>query len=276
MDASRIPCPAIVVGIDGSDAAIRAAQWAVDEAVERDIPLRLVHAIPAQIEPAPFSAVGNVNMEVEYAETALRRACAAVTATGKMVKVDTELVRGDPGPTLIAESVDAAMICIGSTGIGRLARALLGSTATDVAENAHCPVAIIRSHEGQATRPNPLIVAAANDSTESDAVVEMAVAEARLRKTPVLAVEVLRGRASRMPSSDWQHRVQCWKQSHPDVDIDGAATRDDIADFLGVTNRTIALAVIGSSDADQAANLIGPHDHPMIGHAECSVLVVRP
>jgi nucleotide-binding universal stress UspA family protein len=33
----------IVVGIDGSDAGVRAAQWAVDEAVSRDVPLRLVH-----------------------------------------------------------------------------------------------------------------------------------------------------------------------------------------------------------------------------------------
>ncbi|UMB70883.1 universal stress protein [Mycobacterium paraterrae] len=276
MDTAEILCPAIVVGIDGSEAAIRAAEWAVDEAVERDIPLRLVHAIPSQIEPAPFSAVGNVDMEVEYAETALRLACAAVTATGKTVKVDTEVVRGDPAPILIAESVDAAMICIGSTGIGRLARALLGSTATDVAENAHCPVAIVRSHEGHATRLSPLIVAAIDESDDSDAVVEMAIKEARLRTAPVLAVEVLRGETSRMPNSDWEHRVQCWNESHPDVDVYCAATRDGIADFLGVTNRTIALAVIGSSDADQVANLIGPHDHSMIGHAECSVLIVRP
>lgn len=33
----------IVVGIDGSTAALKAAEWAVDEAVSRDIPLRLIH-----------------------------------------------------------------------------------------------------------------------------------------------------------------------------------------------------------------------------------------
>ena len=35
----------VVVGIDGSRAAVGAALWAVDEAVSRDIPLRLVYAI---------------------------------------------------------------------------------------------------------------------------------------------------------------------------------------------------------------------------------------
>jgi nucleotide-binding universal stress UspA family protein len=32
----------VVVGIDGSEAAIRAAEWSVDDAVNRSIPLRLV------------------------------------------------------------------------------------------------------------------------------------------------------------------------------------------------------------------------------------------
>ena len=37
------PSPAVVVGIDGSRSAVGAALWAVDEAVSRDIPLRLVY-----------------------------------------------------------------------------------------------------------------------------------------------------------------------------------------------------------------------------------------
>lgn len=37
----------VVVGIDGSDAAIGAAQWAAKEAVHQDVPRRLVHVIQA-------------------------------------------------------------------------------------------------------------------------------------------------------------------------------------------------------------------------------------
>lgn len=265
----------VVVGIDGSQAAIRAAEWAVEEATSREIPLRLVHTIPAQVEPAPFSAVGNVNMEVEYAETALRAACTAVVATGKPVKFETEVVRGDPAAILIAESANAAMICVGSTGIGRLARALLGSTAAEVADAAHCPVAIIRSHDDRSTRPRPLIVAAVNDSADSDLVVELASKEAELRQAPILAVDVSRPKTDRKPGIGLAHRVQSWRASHPDVDIHACVTRDDIADFLASSNRTIELAVIGGSNSDHVANLIGPHDHPIIGHAECSVLVAR-
>jgi nucleotide-binding universal stress UspA family protein len=35
--------PAVVVGIDGSQAGIQAAEWAVDEAVSREVPLRLIY-----------------------------------------------------------------------------------------------------------------------------------------------------------------------------------------------------------------------------------------
>ena len=63
-----------VVGIDGSQAAIEAAEWAVDEAISREVPLRLIHVIQDQIEPAPLWSVGNVRMELEDAEAALRTA----------------------------------------------------------------------------------------------------------------------------------------------------------------------------------------------------------
>jgi nucleotide-binding universal stress UspA family protein len=35
----------VVVGIDGSQAAVNAAKTAVDEAISRQIPLRLVHVV---------------------------------------------------------------------------------------------------------------------------------------------------------------------------------------------------------------------------------------
>ncbi|MET0474528.1 MAG: universal stress protein, partial [Mycobacterium sp.] len=39
------PLTSIVVGIDGSSSAVHAAEWAVDEAVSRDVPLRLVYVV---------------------------------------------------------------------------------------------------------------------------------------------------------------------------------------------------------------------------------------
>ena len=41
----------VVVGVDGSDSALRAVHWAADEAIRRHEPLRLVAAAcPGQME----------------------------------------------------------------------------------------------------------------------------------------------------------------------------------------------------------------------------------
>jgi nucleotide-binding universal stress UspA family protein len=274
MRDSNTPQSSVVVGIDGSQAAIQAAAWAVDEAVSREVPLRLVEVIAERVEPAPFASVGNVQMEVEYAETALRIAAAAVAAAGKPVKVETGILRGDPATALIAESRNAEMVCVGSVGIGRFARALLGSTVAELAEAASCPVAIIRTQQRRPKPDSSLIVVAVNDSPGNDHVVEQAMVEAQLRHAPVLALGVWRDDLGEMPSDELDRRVQFWNQRYPSVKIH-AATRTRIADFLDVGDSRIQLAVIGSADIDQVAGLIGPHRHPILGHAECSVLIVR-
>lgn len=135
----------VLVGIDGSKAAISATAWAIEEATSSDVPLRLVHV--THIEEASLSQAEDFRLDVEYAEAALRAASAAVEATGKPVKVDTAVLRGwgYVDAPLADESRDSSMMCVGSVGIGRVASMVLGSTAAALAKHAHCPVAIIRS-----------------------------------------------------------------------------------------------------------------------------------
>ncbi|MGB8208011.1 MAG: universal stress protein [Mycobacterium sp.] len=276
MRDSNTPQRSVVVGIDGSQAAIQTAQWAVDETVSREAELRLIHVIHEQVEPATIVSVDNERMELEYGETALSMASAAVATTGKPVKVETAILRGDPASTLIAESRDADMVCVGSVGIARFARALLGSTAAQLAEAAHCPVAIIRSQQSRPKPDSAMIVTAVNHSPGNDDVVEQAVVEAQLRHAPVLALGVWRQELGEMPCDELDRRVQFWERRYPSVKIHAAATRTGIADFLdAMSDRRIQLAVIGSTDIDQVARLIGPHRHPILGHAECSVLIIR-
>ena len=124
----------VVVGVDGSDAAINAAKWAIDEAISRDVPLRIVHVTHIEgDEAAPEDAF---RLDVQYAESSLRAATAAVEATGKPVKIETEILWGSPDTALIDESRNAAMICVGSVGIGAIARRTVGSTAATLAEKA--------------------------------------------------------------------------------------------------------------------------------------------
>ena len=61
----------------------------------------------------------------------------------------------------------------------------------------------------------------------------------------------------------------------PHVHVYPIAGRADVAHFLKANDERVQLAVIGSSDADQFAEIVGPHGHPIFRHPESSVLIVR-
>jgi nucleotide-binding universal stress UspA family protein len=263
----------VVVGIDGSQAAIHAAEWAIDEAISRDVPLRLVHI--TQLEETPSPRAHDFRLAAEYAETALRAAHAAVESTGKQVKIETAVLGGRPDTALIDESFEADMICVGSIGIGRFARILLGSTATMLAEKAHCPVAIIRSHQHKPRSSSDWIAVAVDGSPANDAVVTQAMHEAQLRSAPVLALGVWHWEFDETTDERLDCHIQQWLRRYPDVHVHPVAARCGAADYLALTNESVQLAILGANHAAHIADLIGPHSTSIFGSAECSVLVVR-
>ncbi len=259
----------IVVGIDGSQAAINAAKWAIAEAISRNVPLRLIHAVPDRTA----DAAGGESMEVGYAQTSLREADAALQATGKPVKVECDIVRGSPEGILIDESRTAEMVCVGSVGIDRIARKLLGSTADAVARKAQCPVAIIRSG---GPKPEPGWVAVVvDDSPANDAVLEHGFREARLRRAPILALGVWRWGLGEIPYRQLEQRLGPWVSRYPEVHVMPAAARRGPAEFLAHTEESVQLTVVGSEDGDKVARMVGSTGPRLTGPAGCSVLVVR-
>ncbi len=261
----------IVVGIDGSDAAINAARWAVAEAVSRNIPLRLIHAIPER----RAGAAGDDSLDLQYAQTSLRAADAALQAMGQPVKIECDVARGSSESALINESRGAAMVCVGSVGTGWVARKVLGSTAATVAQKALCPVAVIRSGRDATLPDGGYVAVAVEESAANDAVLEHGFREARLREAPILAMGVWRWGLGEIPYHQLDHRLRPWVSQHPEVHVQPAAARRGAAEFLTHTSEPVQLAVVGSADADKVARMIGPITTHPNGHAGCSVLVVR-
>lgn len=259
----------IVTGIDGSNTAINAAKWAVAEATSRGLPLRLVHVIEDKPDTTP---VGSPDLAIEYAETVLREADAALHATGEPVKVETAIAYGSSMAALIDESRDAAMICVGSVGIGRCSRMLLGSTATALAQGAHCPVAILRTDRGGASAPHcGWVVVPVDDSPGDEALLEHGFREAQLRNAPMLALEVQPWEQG--PRLD--ERLRKWISRYPDVHIRPTPIRHGAVDFLSNTEEPIQLAIVGGIGADTIARIVGPVTGKFPDQAGCSVLVVR-
>lgn len=259
----------VLVGVDGSDAGIAAALWAVDEAVSSDVPLLLMSVIKAT-HPSP----DDYYEDVHRAEAALLAAQKAVESTGRAVKLETAVASGQPAGVLIARSSDARMVVVGSVGIDGFTRSILGSTAADLAEKAQCPVAVIRPPREDLSGAAPWIVVPFENRPADDAVIAQAMREAELRRLPVL----LLGRRIRPTDA---HGALGWtieglRSHHPDVHVYPISDHADVARFIRKHDEPFHLAVIGGADAKEVPRILGAHDHPGSPSHGVSVLVVRP
>ncbi|WP_143320188.1 universal stress protein [Cellulomonas iranensis] len=144
--ADGAPAP-VVVGVDGSAAAIAAAHVAAAAAAERGARLRLVHARPTI--PAPY---GPVPVELPPADDApARRAAdelvARLRAHHPDLEVDVRLVEDDPAHAIVAACGDAQLVVVGSRGLGAFPGMLLGSVSHDVVRDAPCTVLVVHGAE---------------------------------------------------------------------------------------------------------------------------------
>jgi hypothetical protein len=98
--------------------------------------------------------------------------------------------------------------------------------------------------------------------------------EAKLRQAPVLALGDRQSGAKALRDG-FQHEVDKWKGRYPEVHIYPVTNRADVAHFLKKHDEPVQLAVIGGSQADELAQIVGPYGHHAFHHAESSVLVVR-
>src|SRR6185369_12261696 len=176
------PSPSVVVGIDGSRSAVYAALWAVDEAISRDIPLRLIYAI----DPADTTSTDpeDAARDLARAEVAVRHAFTAVESTDKPVKIEVEILQEPPTRALLTAARSAALLCVGAMGLKHCSQGRIGSTAAAVASSTHCPVAIVRGHDPIRTQ-HQWVVAEVDATTGSDGVLRRALEEARLRSAPL-------------------------------------------------------------------------------------------
>jgi nucleotide-binding universal stress UspA family protein len=140
----------IVVGIDGSQGARRALEWAVAEAKLRDAHLVVVHAWlePAAVAVGSVITAGGVEPELfeETAERTVANVLGAVDTTGLPQGIESHVVAGTPARALLDMAKDADMVVVGSRGLGGFTGLLLGSVSQQVAHHATCPVVIIPGH----------------------------------------------------------------------------------------------------------------------------------
>ncbi len=280
MRAPYSPSASIVVGIDGSHSAVQAALWAIDEAINLDVPLQLIYAIDAT-EDDHDDATG----AVAAAQHAINNVITAIESTGKPVKIEADIVHSHPAAALLEASQSAAMICVGSTGVKHATQGHIGSTASALAAAAHCPVAVMPT--STAPRQTGLILAAADESPASSAVLELAVQEARLRGAPLRVITIWRtplGGANTGPETDRSHRIEAqidhrlthWHRNYPDLDIESVHDHYSLLNYLEQLQRTatpIQLVVVDPLRPGPTDVLLGPSGRAALDATGCTLLI---
>jgi nucleotide-binding universal stress UspA family protein len=281
MNELTLPRP-VVVGVDGSQAAIRAALWAVDEAVSRDVPLHLLYAIEqGDARGAEPEAVAR---KLVTAETAVCRAVTAIEAAGQPVKIETEIAQGPPIGSLIRASASAAMVCVGAVGLLHFRPGRVGSTAAALAISAQCPVAMVRDHRSQPGQPANAIVVEVDGSPDNGVLLGAAMEEAHLRNATVQAV-ICRRTAShdmaadcegdRRALADLDRRLARWKRRYPHLGVESVAVHGTLVEYLAHNRRSVGLVIVGTHNREHLKELAGPVGSAILQDSDCSLLVVN-
>jgi nucleotide-binding universal stress UspA family protein len=136
----------IVVGVDGSQGALAALRWAVDDARRRGDDIEVVHAWhlpPMGAEPYSTATVGlDADVFHEMGHALIDEAISAAgDSTG--INIERRVVMGEASNVILQAAEGADELVVGSRGHGALLGLLLGSVASQCARHATCPVVIV-------------------------------------------------------------------------------------------------------------------------------------
>ncbi|MEO3809007.1 universal stress protein [Sphaerisporangium sp. B11E5] len=275
----------IVAGVDGSGSAAAAVEWAAEEAVRRGVPLRVVHV------REPWAGEDEPHLDApdgEHHEDVLTEAAEAARKRAPGLEVTTALLTGTVVASLRAESETAALVVIGSRGMGGFAELLLGSVGMGLAGHARGPVVVVRETGGERRGE---IVAGYDGSPHAEAALRFALEQAarhgaRLRVVYAwpapppapygLSYGDLVQAAFDAEANRVRERVAAWREEYPGVDVRDEVVVGHPVPALTEASEQADLVVVGSRGKGPLASLLGSVSHGVLHHAHCPVAVVRP
>ena len=270
--------PAIVVGVDNSAAARHAAVWATDEALSREIPLRLVYVLEGEYADPVDSAE-----QRRDAGNAIRHAIRAVEATDKPVKLENGILTGPAAGTLIRLSRQAAMVCLGAVGSNPCRHGPIGSTAAAVAGAAHCAVAVVHGSATATSSQGKLIAVATDESPDDGVLLKTAVCEAALRGAPLRVITCWQPpradpettqAGDRCIRAQLERRLARWRRLYPDVHVEPVAFHGNLSDYVTAHAAQLQMLIVSARGPGQVRDVVGPAGNAALSRADCAVLIV--
>ncbi|MGL6236717.1 MAG: universal stress protein [Segniliparus sp.] len=283
---------AVVVGVNETPAAVRAAFWAADEASRLGAPLRLVHAyaLPLGSYGLFSGTTGGLLASLEAEGNELLAGVAKqIRRHRPRLDVDLQLHCAPTVDVLVEEAKTAQMIVLGEGGLPALGRVAGGSAAADVLARGRCPVAVVRGHlaEEDDDDSSPVTVGVDSAAT-SEPAVRTAFAEADRRGVGLLAVHTWTEHhgwrsGSKAEAEDEGRRERDILSSslaegqrmHPRVRVKQVLAQGPAAELLMEEADKSQLLVLGSRNRNWLQRALrSSTSQDMLRRAPCPVLVV--
>ncbi|MFE2560937.1 universal stress protein [Streptomyces sp. NPDC059352] len=278
----------IVVGLDGTEQANAAAEWAAEEALLHGTGVHLVHAK----EPVPEAVLSFVTRESEetWAEEMVARVAGSLRERHPGLSVTTRLLSTSPVPGLVAAAQENELLVLGSRALGSVAGYLVGSVGLTVAGAVERPVVLVRAGTG-ATAPQGPVVVGTDMRQPADDVLGFAFEEAARRHSHVHVVYAeqlplfaglgpamvpdIRAAVAPEIRRSLDELLAPWRAKYPDVEAAPRVVVGSPGVELVEAARDAALVVVGRRKRHSTLSAhIGSVAHAVLHHSPVPVALV--
>ena len=281
----------VVVGVDGSDAATLALDWAAHTAAVTGRPLEAFAAVDGRLgslSPTVSLPAGVLDSMGREAETTIESALTRARQHEPEITASGQVASGVASAVLTRAGDRAALLVVGTRHLSGVKGLFLGSVSTSVAAHAHCPVAVVAGPAGDGP-----IVAAVDGSPTTGAILHAAFAAAQQTGSRVVVVHSWTDLSDESMDGydlspdllaaahdDARSSVANWvadaARQFPAVEHEQSVAADGPVHRILETARDAHLIVMGSRGRGGFAGLLlGSTSQSVLHHAQRPVLIVK-
>jgi nucleotide-binding universal stress UspA family protein len=284
----------VVVGVDGSAAALDALDWAAAEAAARNSPLHVVHVFScrsAATDSWGLAAAASYHACRTAAAEVLDEAVSRARLVAPGSRVMPRLLAGPVAGALLEQSLGADLLVLGRRS-ARTRRLLSWSVDAKVVAQSTCPVAVVGPFRIVPPGPSAArVVVGVDSSRQSSAAIGYAYRAAAQRGIGLTAVHAWSPRGAvdvdgvidDLGATEENERrrldqaLDGWERRFPGVCVQARLVRGCPARALITESAGAALTVVGSRSRKGVRRLVvGQMSQMLIRYAYGPVAVLRP
>jgi nucleotide-binding universal stress UspA family protein len=280
----------VVVGFDGSSAAEAAVDLAADEAIRRHTTLEVLHAL----EWVEFGG-GKDRFGQQLRENAHDIANAGADRARRRhhdLRVLATVEVATSIDTLEGASDRAALLVVGSRGLGGFAGLLMGSVSLPVTAVSRCPLLVVHPQKYAPSDADDGRIVVGISDDECAPALEAAFAQARTRGVAVHALHAWNHPAATATGAafaalwdmnGWRNAAMATlhaavaplREKYPDVDVSEDIVSDSPSHALITASADAALVVLAAHrNTGRFGSNLGRVTHTVLHHAKAPVLLV--